>query len=262
MESGGAAIRNVGLITAALTALPVAIWRGIVADKQSASAQSQANAAQQSLRNERYQKGAKMLGSQVLAVRMGGIYALQRLSEEYPQEYHVQITRLFCAFLRYPTKDEEYEDEIKTSNTAPYVREDVATVIHAIGRRDHMRISIEKKAQYRLDLNAAKFFRLQMFEVNLSGSMCIAIELVDSSLYEADLSGATLSLALLKGTKFDDSNLSGTDLSEARGLTQAQLDQARADLDNPPHLKGALDAETGQPLVWTGGRGAPLKDES
>ena len=48
-----------------------------------------------------------MLGSEVLSVRLGGIYALQRLAEEEPKQYHVQIMRLFCAFVRNPTKDED-----------------------------------------------------------------------------------------------------------------------------------------------------------
>ena len=44
-----------------------------------------------------------MLGNDVLSVRlMGGIriIALQRLAEEHPEQYHVQIMRLFCALAR------------------------------------------------------------------------------------------------------------------------------------------------------------------
>ena len=50
--------------------------------------------------NERYQQGAEMLGSDVLAVRLGGIYALQRLAGEHPQQSHIQIMQAFCAFIR------------------------------------------------------------------------------------------------------------------------------------------------------------------
>ena len=70
-ETGSVTIRNLGLVIAGLVALYLAIWRGLVAQRQ-------ADAAQQSLRNERYQKGAEMLGSNVLSVRLGGIFALQR----------------------------------------------------------------------------------------------------------------------------------------------------------------------------------------
>ena len=74
-ESGSTTIRNIALVAAGLVALPLAIWRGIVAERQ-------ATTARQGLLNERYQKGAEMLGSGVLSVRLGVIYALQRLAED------------------------------------------------------------------------------------------------------------------------------------------------------------------------------------
>ena len=103
-ESGSATIRNIGLVIAGSVALPLAIWRALVADRQASAAQQQAGSAQRSMLNERYQRGAEMLGSEVLSVRMGGIYTLQRLSEKYRNSYHVQVMRLFCAFVRNPTK--------------------------------------------------------------------------------------------------------------------------------------------------------------
>ena len=97
-ESLSSTIRNIGLTSAAAIALPLAFWRSTTADsqsdtalKQSATALSLADAAlrqadaalrqadttSQGLLNERYQKGAEMLGSSVLPVRLGGIYALR-----------------------------------------------------------------------------------------------------------------------------------------------------------------------------------------
>ena len=98
-ESGSPTIRNVGLVLAALVALPLAVWRSKVAERQASAAQRQADTAQQNLLNERYQRGAEMLGSDVLAVRLGGIYALQRLAQEHPKQYHIQIMRLFYSFV-------------------------------------------------------------------------------------------------------------------------------------------------------------------
>ena len=46
-----------------------------------------------------------MLGSGVLSVRLGGIYALERLAKEHPEEYHIQIMELLCSFVRHPTRD-------------------------------------------------------------------------------------------------------------------------------------------------------------
>ena len=97
-ESGSTAIRNLGLVVAAIIALPLAIWRSIVAERQAATAQRQSETAQRGLLNERYQKGSEMLGSHVLSVRLGGIYALTRLAREHPGDYHTQIMSLLCAF--------------------------------------------------------------------------------------------------------------------------------------------------------------------
>ena len=402
-ESRGTTIRNVGLIIAAVTALPLAIWRGLVAERQ-------ADAAQQSLRNERYQKGAEMLGSEVLSVRLGGIYALQRLAKEHPEEYHVQIMRLLCAFARNPTGDEDHRFLDLDMEVVHRIREDVQAVMEVIRKRDIQAVTLEQKEHFRWDLSnaciphavlneanltcailsktnlsntilrkadlsqaildkanlssadlwearlseadllqanlstadltganlfnarlqganltsaklwgtnfahaklndsslahtqiwAAKLPNASLFGanllgadlqstdlsnaklaqanlsnmkaqgINLSGANLRGSNLSSADLRRADLSGAQFWAACLSNALLRDANLSGAALSGIKtpsslspiiGLTQMQLDEARSDPENPPHLKGALDAETGQPLVWTGGRGAPLKDD-
>ena len=105
-ESNGSTIRNVVLAAAAGIALPLAVWRSIVAARQ-------AETAQRGLLNERYQKGAEMLDSAVLSVRLGGIYALAGLAEDHPNQYHVPIFQLFCAFVRRPPEEgEKAETEV------------------------------------------------------------------------------------------------------------------------------------------------------
>ena len=89
--SNSETLRNVGLLIGGLLAFVFAGWRAWVAERQANAAQRQAETTfvqaettHQSLLNERYQRGVEMLGSAVLAVRMGGIYALKRLAEEHP----------------------------------------------------------------------------------------------------------------------------------------------------------------------------------
>ena len=239
-ESAGTTIRNVGLIIAALTALPIAVWRSIVADKQSAASQSQADSAQRSLRNERYQKGAEMLGHERLSVRLGGIYALQRVAEEYPQEYYVQIMRLLSAFARHPTRDPKLVEALVAGLGLSQIREDVQAVLQAISKRNTRNIDLERQESIHLDLSSA--------------------HLTSGDLQDAELSFSILQKAILHRTNLADAILTGANLTGVIGLTQAQLDRARADPNDPPKLEGVQDAETHQPLVWNGGRGAPLKD--
>lgn len=285
-ESGSTTIRNLGLVTAGLIALPLAIWRGLVAEKQ-------AEAAQQSLRNERYQKGAEMLGSEVLSVRLGGIYALQRLAEEYPEEYHVQILQLFCAFIRHPTKDVLYECSVVSQTGHVQMREEIRHLIRAIAQRESKYIEIERQAKFRLKLNQVKLEYEVLLDANLSMAILTQSNLSEASLQGADLSsadlagailtgaklqranlsqtqlwaadmsnarlrGAKLSRAIMSGTNLMDANLSSADLTGVTGIDQLQLNEARADPNSPPILKEALDAVTGEQLEW---QGKPLDDD-
>ena len=376
-ESGSATIRNLGLVLAGIIALPLAIWRGVVADRQASAAQrqaetalEQADTAHQSLLNERYQQGAEMLGNAVLSVRIGGIYALERLAKESPYEYHVQIMKLLCAFARHPTRDEDYEKKLAERKADPRMlslpREDVQAAIDAIGSRDKKRVEIEMSQDFELNLMGADLSFARIGHVNLSGAMLHyailsrtnissvdlshayltgtvmkkatlnnvdftdaraqgvdlsgamvfqngkplfdldSAKLRDAQLFDVDLSGKSIQDAKLDQVQIKTSDLSGThflrsklprarifksklsgaeilrtdmsgailrdtDLSGtyfynphsgtatdlATGLTQAQLDEACADPDNPPKLDGVLDAETRNPLVW---RGQPCND--
>ena len=207
-ESGSTTIRNVGLVIAGLVALPLAIWRGIVADRQSAAARRQAEAAQLSLLNERYQKGAEMLGSEVLSVRLGGIYALERLASEHPQQYHLQTMKLFCSFVRNPTGqlaiDADLDGEEMGRNTE--LRADVQAVMTAIGGRSDVGRALEKGEDFTLDLRGAYLSYAQLSGANLSS---------------ADLSCANLSHANFFERRFPPPDMSepipsGPDQPEAR----------------------------------------------
>lgn len=68
-----------------------------------------------------------------------------------------------------------------------------------------------------------------------------------SILWNADVSGAKLTDTILSETKF-----SGDTDKQVSGLTQTQLNEARAHPNRPPRLNSVVDAETGKPLVWRG----------
>ena len=283
--SNSETLRNVGLLIAGGMAFVFALWRGWVAERQAAAsqqqtaeAQRQAETAQRVLLNERYQTGAEMLGNAKMAVRLGGIYALERLAAEHPEEYHVQVMKLFCGFVRFPTEDDGVQFRPTTGNRqdgqALRLRADVQDAVRAIGSRSTTGITLEKDEDSNiLYLPEAQLIGLQvqdadlsgawLTDANLSGATLPRVNLSCARLVGADLSstklwGANLSRAILR-----DANMSGTDLFGAdarsstynapvRGLTQDQLDSACADSDNQPKLAGVLDAKTGKQLVWRG----------
>ena len=248
-ESGSTILRNLGLVYGGLIAIWIAVWRGVVADRQAEAskrqaqssleqakaAQDQAETSQRGLLNERCQKGAEMLGSPVLAVRLGGIYALQSLNEDEPEQYHVQIMRLFCTFVRYPTEDENFKPQSRDTSGKSNIknvqlRADVQAVMTAIGSRSNADVELEKKKVYFLDL--------------------MGVDLTYANLIGANLTSVFLSLADLTNATLYSATLTGTVLHDAKGLTQAQLAQARADPANPPKLDSAFDAKTGKLLEW------------
>ena len=133
----------------------------------------QANIAQQSFLNERYQRGAEMLGSDVLAVRLGGIYALRHLAEEYPEQYHVQVMLLFCAFVRNPVEHNgitklDWIDTEPPHGVPPPLREDVQAIMDAIGARRKEYLTIESKARFRLNLRGSDLRGVRLIGANLS----------------------------------------------------------------------------------------------
>ena len=71
-------------------------------------------------------------------------------------------------------------------------------------------------------------------------------DLSDAKLRDTNLSGTLIG----KGTRTTLSDPPVSEVVFAR-LIQTQLDEAKADLDNPPKIDPVVvDAETGKPLVW------------
>ena len=279
-ESGSTTIRNLGFVIATTIGLPIAIWRSIVAQRQVEAAQRQVETAQRGLLNERYQKGAEMLGSEVLPVRLGGIHALARLAREHPGEYHSQIMRLLCAFACNPP-------ELEKDARGDELRADVQGVMEAIAARNQAQIDEE---DHILELSGAFLEGASLADGNLSGLFLNHVSLNGAFLYGTNLSGALMGGASLEGTDLasanlayaqlheadltdaslfradlnnadlSDANLAGADLRKANlgaaylkgcsGLTQERIEQAVAHSTTPPKLEGVFDADTGRPLVW------------
>ena len=257
-ESWSTIIRNFGLVIAAAIALWFAKKRIVAADRQAAAAQrqadmaqSQSETAQRGLLNERYQKGAEMLGSKVLAVRLGGIYALARLAREHPGDYHMQIMRLLCAFVRHPTgelgeapltaaaelnsgqgkaTDEDGEDPPLRA------REDIQAVMTAVRDRSEAQIKTEEGEKYWLDLSGANLERVYLLSTNpksprangilagnLRGAIMIGAKLTFANLTGVNLAGAILEGAALDGAALKGANLAGVNLTDAN-LVAANLD--------------------------------------
>ena len=274
VESPSTTVRNIVLGLAAVLALAVAVWRGWVANRQ-------ATISDQARQDERYQNSAAMLGSSLTAVRLGGIYQLRQIAYENPRQYHLPVMDLLCAFIRTPP------EPVGTPGAGgkglfSHVPVDLEAALDAFAerRQDVRRKPIEKAANFNLDLSNAELPGANLMAMDFSGvsfadadltgavlngsdltsSYMLNASLINAELLDVVLRGADLGFTLLSGADFSNANFADTLLdfaefssdgeSPATGLTQAQIDIARAEMGQEPILQGVLDADTGQPLVW------------
>jgi len=100
-----AAARNYALILAALLSIPFVIWRVLIAQKQ-------ADIAEQGLITDRINKAVEQLGAEKtikdgdhektvpnLEVRLGAIYALERIAQDSLRD-HIPVMEILCAYVR------------------------------------------------------------------------------------------------------------------------------------------------------------------
>ena len=182
---------------------------------------------------------------------MEGIYVLNRLAEEHPQQYHIQVMELLCAFARNPVgRREDLVIGYEGTDPASRLREDIQAVMTAIGNRGEKNLELEQEKGYIPNLTGAYLCHLQLGKGNLSSVRLGRADLRGAYLFGADLSGAHLDVSDLSRSILAFANLSGSSLLEANltsskmglaNLSNATLDAANlsdADL-NSVDLTGA-----------------------
>src|SRR6266480_5783864 len=180
-----------------------------IKQQQQAAQQQQQQAARDLLISNQVSKGFEQLASDKMAMRLGGIYALEGVmnASERPEQYRGPVLEMLCAFVR------EYTIG-KTVLVKPAI--DIQTALTVIGRR---------KGQELPDLAKVNIPGANLSGANLSGAKLDRVDLTG-----ADLTGANLGLADLNGAYLSGANLSGANLSGAnlRGadLTGANLRSA------------------------------------
>jgi len=200
---------------------------------------TQLQIAEQGQITDRYNAAIANLGSSSVDVRLGGIYALQRIMQDSPRDQST-IVAVLCAFVRDNSKPTTAK-----SARSPRVgvqtegQTDVGAALTVVLTRNMARGSppidlsgadLRGMGLYEADLDGAN-----LSDANLSGAYLSIADLNDSDLTGANLTGANLSGAQLHWVSFRGADLTGADLNEAE-LFHADL--TRADLTNA-HLSDA-----------------------
>ena len=188
-----------------------------------------------------------MLGSEILSVRLGGIYALERLAEEHPEEYHVQVIELLCAFVRHPSGKDivgglqaEVGAQLKAGegedSPLPRLRDDLQVAMTKIGSRDERRVRLELEKDYRLNLRGVDLRGGSLPGANLSGADLTRAVLSKVDFWHADLSRATLRYADLSWQPSSTEDINSAIMSaayeehESRGTIMIEVNLSDADL--------------------------------
>jgi hypothetical protein len=188
---------------------------------------------------DRYTKAVEQLGSGELDVRIGGIFALERVARDSARD-HPAVMEVLTALIRQHSRERWPPPDQHNAAPPRTTRPDVQAATSVIGRRnprndrlpiDLSGVNLARANAASANLAAARFLRADLFRTNLASA-----DLSDANLADADLTSATLTDANLTRANLYHANLDGAELSGASLagaiLTGANLSRANlADTD-------------------------------
>jgi len=200
------------------------VWRRMAGTEQLA-AQALSTVREGQL-TERYTRAIEQFGSDKLEIRLGGIFALERIARESERDYW-PVMEVLCAYVR---DSAAWRDGHPTQRLAS----DVQAILTVLGRRSLQSESEEHRLNLNnTDLRGANLHKAQLAGVSLVGAHLEGADLGNCSLEKADLRGAYLNQAdlvqaNLKGADLRQGHLEGAYVVEAQ-LENADLGSARLD---------------------------------
>jgi uncharacterized protein YjbI with pentapeptide repeats len=242
---------------------------------------------QQGQLSDRYTKAIAQLGDDKLDVRLGGIYALERIAVDSKRD-HPTVVEVLSAFVRERSAPIQRVRPVNRRTAHPPIfRKQVKlgteiqaalTVLGRLPRRagvsrgDLRQANLTGASLHRANLTEAELGRtyltkVNLFEANLTeanlgradltNAILAKANLIEAWFKEADLTGANLGGADLTGANLTEADLTGADLYRA-DLTGADLYQAdltgadlsKANLTSAKNLtQNQLDAAKGNEIT-------------
>jgi len=180
-------------------------WNARIAQKNMAIAQRNMEIAEDGKITDRMSKAVEQLASDKLAIRLGGIYALERIAKDSERD-HPQVIEVLTAFIR---ENSPIKESTSVEEGLIPIGTDIQAILTVICLRDKTDD---------IDLRRANLSKAYLSEAILSEAI-----LSEAILSGADLSGANLFEANLSGANLFEADLSGADLENVRNLTIDQL---------------------------------------
>lgn len=116
-------LRNYAIVVGGFVGLGIALWRGIAADRQSKAASEQAIIGRRAHITEVFADAVGQLGDTRLEIRLGAIYALKRISYDFP-DFADPVFELLSAYARdRASRDDEDEPGVDIQEISEFLRE-------------------------------------------------------------------------------------------------------------------------------------------
>jgi uncharacterized protein YjbI with pentapeptide repeats len=165
---------------------------------------------------ERFNKAIDHLGSDKLDLRLGGIYALERIARNSKDDRDT-IAEILTAFVRQrspwpPSQRGQYRDDFPI-HEQPGLRTraaDIQAALTVLGRGGFTR-----QGALRLDLAGVDLRKAVLYDAHLEGANLGRAHLEGANLGNARLEGAFLARAHLEGAYLHDVHLKDADLTRA-----------------------------------------------
>jgi Pentapeptide repeats (8 copies) len=225
-------------------------WRQVQTGRQ------QVHLAEQGQITERFTRAIDQLGSDHLDVRLGGIYALERIARDSPND-RATIGEVLTAYIRghapWPPRLEDQPPIEAAIETVAFLRlraPDVQAALTVLGRGhfadpdpdapqlDLADTDLRRSYLSRADLRRARLYgadlrRARFDDTDLRGATLIRAYLQEAHLPGANLQDAVLHHADLRDADLTDANLAGADLRHAnlQGTKLGGVDLRGARLD-------------------------------
>lgn len=176
---------------------------------------------------DRYTKAVEQLGSDKLDVRIGGIYALERVARDSVRD-HPTIMEVLAAFIREQAREQSVSPATAFAAPERSPSPDVQAALTVVGRRN------PKRDIRRIDLSRTDLSGASLFGADLSGALLVGANFTRADLIRARFVGAILIGAALHGVDSMRATFADAVLKSARleGATLAYADLTGADLSS------------------------------
>jgi len=170
------------------------------------------NVSQEGQITERFTRAIDHLGSDKLQIRLGGIYALERIAQDSPKD-HWPIMEVLTAYVRENAPAKPNSEGEKSSTTDGKLKSpphDIQAILTVLVRR---KLTFGKGENQPLDLSNTDLKGADFTGAHLEGAYFISAHLERAFFGKAHLKDTEFFAAYLDGSHFFEANLEGANLT-------------------------------------------------